>query len=64
MNTECHEWQRRLIDLMNESLTRYTKDATDNGGGSADTSKLHATFVLVCHNETQNNVWCFILLLF
>ena len=47
INTECLEEQRRLIELRIESLTRWAKDTTDNGGDSADTSKGYITFVLV-----------------
>lgn len=56
-DTECLEGRRSWIELRNESLARW---ATDMGHGGADTRKVHATFVSMCHNETLNNIWYFV----
>ena len=48
------EGRRRLTEWRNESAARL---ATDMGHGGAGTSKVHATFVLMCNNESLNNVW-------
>ena len=51
---ECLEGRGRLIELRNESVARW---ATDMGHRRADTSKVHATCVSMCHKKILNNVW-------
>ena len=51
---ECREGRERWIELRNMTAARW---ATDMAHAGADTSKVHATFVSMCHNESLNNVW-------
>ena len=44
---ECLEGRGRWIELNNESQARWVTDMAHAG---ADTSKVHATFVSMCHN--------------
>ena len=52
-DTECLEGRGRWIELRKKSAARWV---TDKAHAGADTSKVHATFVSMCYNETLNNV--------